>query len=111
MQPKKIQFNAEKVQFSAQKLQFSAKKIQFIAHKFQFSVKKFKFSVKKIQLSDDCRVWVDCKCMEFVATGWCARKSLSFYQTMRNKKSFFWWFGKSKVSKTKIVYQQNLFGQ
>ena len=29
-------------------------------------------------------VWVECKCMEFVAVGWCRRKWLRLYQTIRN---------------------------
>ena len=29
-------------------------------------------------------VRVDCKCMEFVAAGWCTRKWLRFHQTIRN---------------------------
>ena len=31
-----------------------------------------------------CAVWVDCKCMEFVATGWCARMWLRLDQAIRN---------------------------
>ena len=31
-----------------------------------------------------CGVWVDCKCMEFVAAGWCTRKQLRLNQTKRN---------------------------
>ena len=33
----------------------------------------------------ECGVWVDCRCMEFVAAGWFTRKWLNLYQTMRNK--------------------------
>ena len=44
-------------------------------------------------------VWVDCKCMEFVATGWCKKKWLRLYQTMKNKKSYFLWFRKSDWTK------------
>ena len=57
----------------------------------------------------ECRVWVDCRCMEFVVAGWCARKWLRFYQTMRNKKSYFWWFGKSELKKTRVLYLLDLF--
>ena len=31
--------------------------------------------------------WVECKCMEFVAAGLCARKWLRLYQTTRNATS------------------------
>ena len=37
-----------------------------------------------------CGVWVDCKCMEFVAAGWCTRKQLRLNQTKRNV--LLWWF-------------------
>ena len=30
----------------------------------------------------ECGVWVDCKCMEFVAAGWCTKKRLRFDQTV-----------------------------
>ena len=30
----------------------------------------------------ECGVWVECKCMEFVATGCCTRKWLRFDQTI-----------------------------
>ena len=32
----------------------------------------------------DCGVWVEYKCMEFVAAGWCTKKWLRFNQTIRN---------------------------
>ena len=37
--------------------------------------------------------WVDCKCIEFIAVGCCTRKSSRFDQTIRNQKSYLWWFG------------------
>ena len=33
---------------------------------------------------DQCRVWVEWKCMEFVAAGRCTRKCLRLYQIRRN---------------------------
>ena len=32
----------------------------------------------------ECGVWVDCKCMEFVAAGWRKKKWLSFDEAKRN---------------------------
>ena len=32
----------------------------------------------------ECEVWVDCRCMEFVVVGWCTRKWLRLYQTIRD---------------------------
>ena len=32
----------------------------------------------------ECVVWVDCKCMESVAAGWCTKKWFRFDQTIRN---------------------------
>ena len=40
-----------------------------------------------------CMVWVDCKCMESMAAGWCTGKSLRLDQTKRNR--FLWWFRNS----------------
>ena len=37
----------------------------------------------------ECGVWVDCRCMEFVAAAWFTRKWLNLYRTMRNKKFYF----------------------
>ena len=37
-----------------------------------------------------CGVCLDCRCMELVVAGWCARKWLRLRQTIRNKKSYFW---------------------
>ena len=39
------------------------------------------------------RVWVDCKCIAFVAAGWCTitRKCTS----LNYEKSYFWWYGYS----------------
>ena len=31
-----------------------------------------------------CGVWAECKCMESVDTGWCTKKWLRLYQTIRN---------------------------
>ena len=47
--------------------------------------------------------------MEFVVAGWCARKWLRFYQTVRKKKSYFWWFGKSELKKTSVLYLLDFF--
>ena len=57
----------------------------------------------------ECGVLVDCRCMEFVVAGWCARKWLRLYQTTRNKKSYFWRFGKSELKKNRVVYLLDLF--
>ena len=57
----------------------------------------------------ECWVWVGCRCMEFVVAGLCARTWLRLYQTMTNKKSYFWWFGKSKLKKSRVVYILDLF--
>ena len=46
-----------------------------------------------------CGVWVDCRCIEFVVAGWCAKKWLRLYQTMTIKKSYFWWFVKSELKR------------
>ena len=32
-------------------------------------------------------MWVECKCIEFVAIGWCRTKWLTLYQTIRNPTS------------------------
>ena len=32
----------------------------------------------------ECWVWMDCKCMVFIAAGWCKKKWLRFDQTKRN---------------------------
>ena len=57
----------------------------------------------------ECRMWVNCRCMEFVAADWCASKWFRLYKTMRNKKSYSWWFGKSELKKTRVVYRLDLF--
>ena len=31
-----------------------------------------------------CQVWVNCKCIELIATGWCTKKWLRFNETIRN---------------------------
>ena len=54
-------------------------------------------------------VWVDCRCMEFVVAGWCARKWVRLCQALRNKKFYFWWFGKSELKKTRVIYLLDLF--
>ena len=46
-----------------------------------------------------CCEWVECNCMEFVAVGWCRRKWLRLYQTIRNLTSgdmviHLWWFNR-----------------
>ena len=35
----------------------------------------------------ECRVWVDCKCMEFLAADWCTKMLLRLDQTIRNLNS------------------------
>ena len=35
----------------------------------------------------ECGVWLDDKCMEFVAAGWCTKKWLSLDETIRNRTS------------------------
>ena len=35
----------------------------------------------------ECRVWVDCKCMEFLAADWCTKMLLMLDQTIRNLNS------------------------
>ena len=41
----------------------------------------------------ECGVCVDCRCMEFVVAGWCARKWLRLYQTTRIRNLTFADFG------------------
>ena len=62
----------------------------------------------------ECGVWVECKCMEFVATGCCTRKWLRFDQTIRDLT-----FGDLRISlvvsrlgvlkKIRVVYLLDLF--
>ena len=62
----------------------------------------------------ECGVWVECKCMEFVATGSCTRKWLRFDQTIRDLT-----FGDLRISlvvsrlgvlkKIRVVYLLDLF--
>ena len=52
----------------------------------------------------ECEVMLDFRCMYFVAAGWCARKWVRLYQTIRNKKFYFWWYGKSELKTTRVVY-------
>ena len=35
----------------------------------------------------ECRVWVDCKCMEFLTADWCTKMWLRLDQTIRNLNS------------------------
>ena len=60
-------------------------------------------------------VRVDCKCMEFVAAGWCTRKWLRFHQTIRNLTSgdlgvllLVIRLGLTGLKKTRVVYLLDL---
>ena len=60
--------------------------------------------------------WVECKCMEFVAAGLCARKWLRLYQTTRNATSgdigirlVVIWLGVADLEKIRLVYLLDLF--
>ena len=59
---------------------------------------------------------MDCRCMEFVAVGWCTRKWLRLYQTIRDLTSddlrialVVTRLGVTGLKKTRIVYLLDLF--
>ena len=61
-------------------------------------------------------VWVDCRCMEFVVVGWCTKKWLRFYQTIRDLTSgdlgiplVEIWVGVTRLKKTRVKYLLDLF--
>ena len=63
-----------------------------------------------------CGVWVECKCMEFVATSWCTGKWLRLYQTIRHLISgdigippVVIRLGVTRLNKIRIVYLLDLF--
>ena len=59
---------------------------------------------------------MDCRCMEFVAVGWCTRKWLRLYQTIRDLTSddlrivlVVTRLGVTGLKKTRVVYVLDLF--
>ena len=71
---------------------------------------------QKTGLWGECGVWVDCKCMEFVAAGCCTRKWLSLDQIIRNLTSCdlrislaMSRLGVTGLKKTRVVYLLGLF--
>ena len=61
-------------------------------------------------------MWVDCKCMEFIAVGWCTLKGSWFHQTIRNLTSgdlgiplVMIRLGVTGLKNTRIVYLLDLF--
>ena len=59
---------------------------------------------------------MDCRCMEFVAVGWCTRKWLRLYQTTRDLTSgdlgialVVTRLGVTGLKKTRVVYLLDLF--
>ena len=59
---------------------------------------------------------MDCRCMEFVAVGWCTRKWLKLYQTIRDLTSddlrivlVVTRLGVTGLKKTRVVYVLDLF--
>ena len=59
---------------------------------------------------------MDCRCMEFVAVGWCTRKWLRLYQTIRDLTSgdlgialVVTRLGVTGLKKTRVVYLLDLF--